>query len=136
MPYTKLEEFNAIIALHKREIKDLKSALNRMENDPVTFFEEELIDLYNYYLFDVYGDCVNNLPFNVLQSAFVEFFESCDPTGYRCGFNDWLDCSENYDLMSFDQYSETVEKLEELEDCLSDLESERDELITEIETNS
>lgn len=133
MLYTKLDELNASIALHKREIKDLKSALNRMENDPAAFFEDELIELYNDYLFDIYGDCVSNLPFTVLQSEFVEFFENCDPTGYRCGFNDWVDNSENYDLMSFDEYSDKLEKLGELEDQLSDLELQRDESIAEID---
>lgn len=136
MLYTKLDELNASIALHKREIKDLKRALNRMENDPAAFFEDELIELYNDHLFDIYGHCVSSLPFTVLQSEFVEFFESCDPTGYRCGFNDWVDNSENYDLMSFDEYSDKLEKLEELEeleDRLSDLESERDDLIAEID---
>lgn len=51
-----------------------------------------------------------------------------DPIAFRCGYSDW--CSE-YDLESITEYTELIERKEEIENQIYDLESEIQELESE-----
>ena len=95
----------------QNEIADLEKEIDRFELDT---------DDYE----DLYDELLNEQgPVNIggLTFAPADIVKEMDPTAYRCGLLDFVD---NMELEDSEEYREMVERLEELQDELTDLENE------------
>ena len=88
------------------EIKELREQIDSFNLED----HEDLTEQYNEMLDGVYGEFMNMYASHILKST--------DPIAYRCGYSDYVD---GLDLESFECYTDLIEKLEELEGQLEDL---------------
>jgi len=125
---------------HKLSYYDLEAVISELLDDDILRFESDLELEYRQSLNDANGTIefsIGALNFTIIPD---EWLEENDPTAFRTGFNDWLDC-EGYEEITLngtlywtnDIYSvdEAIDaKVEELEDELEedeDPEEEEDE---------
>ena len=95
----------------KEEIEELEKEIDRFELDPDNYGE-------------LYDEALNEggpVRIGSLEYDPARVLREVDPIAYRCGLLDFVDSME---LEDSDEYREMVERLEELQDELTDLENE------------
>jgi len=107
-----LEKLTEEIDLIEGRIADLESEIDCFELD-----ESEYIDQYDDMLDETNQELFSMLPSRILKQ--------CDPIAYNCGLSDYVNSLDIEDDM---QYKELVNKKEELESDLYDLEIELEEM--------
>jgi hypothetical protein len=112
-----LAEANATLAKAEQALRAAKEALESFEPD-----DDEAHERYDAMLNDCYSFAKVGGPFEHMQPS--EVLKECDPTAYRCGFNDWLD---GEDKSTFDGYSDLEEAVELAESERDDAENARDD---------
>ena len=97
-------------------MRDIIKELHDKVHDDLV--ELNVSDMYDEMLDECYDMSEVGGPFSHLLASRV--LEQCDPIAYRCGFNDWLD-GENFFEVDDEYYHST------------DLERVKDELISNLE---
>jgi len=105
----------------------IAAMLAHIESECTAIDREALFDrmLDECYSFESIGG-----PFAYMTPSYV--LKECDPTGYRCGVNDWADGEGWVEINGSNYQGEEAEKardefIEDLESELSDLETELEE---------
>lgn len=114
------------LVTNQEKLSELESTLENMDNDNMSYFEDEITEQYNDLLNEQYQDAVDSLPFYCGSAA--DLCEDKDNTFYRCGLNDYAD---SVDVSSFQEYQDIQEEIETLESDIGDLENEIEELENE-----
>jgi len=122
----KLLDLQNELVINQEKLSELESTLQNMDNDNMSYFEDEITEQYNDMLNEQYQDALDSLPF-YCGSAAKLYFDN-DNTSYRCGLNDYAD---SVDVSSFQEYQDLQEEIETLESDIEDLENEIEELENE-----
>ena len=101
--------FNSQINFKQAEIDYLKREQQALEVDPDDYTDQfdEMLDESGEV--DVVGH----------KFSVSYILENLDPTAYRCGLLDYIDST--YSIEDLDEYKEIEEKIEDLENHISDL---------------
>jgi len=121
-----LLELQNELVINQENLTELETKLQSMDNDKMSYFEDEITEQYNDLLNEQYSEMVDALPFYCGSAA--NLCEDKDPTFYRCGLNDYAD---SVDVSSFQEYQDVQEEIETLESNIEDLESEIEDLENE-----
>lgn len=121
-----LLELQNELVINQENLTELEIKLESMDNDKMSYFEDEITEQYNDLLNEQYGEMVDALPFYCGSAA--DLCGDKDPTFYRCGLNDYAD---SVDVSSFQEYQDVQEEIEVLESDIEDLESEIEDLENE-----
>ena len=112
------------LAVKQNELLEAEQLLARMDNDPVAHFEDEMKELYNQELNEIYAEQFEAFPF-VLGDP-CDWIEENQPTDYRVGFADF-----HFDPSHCDEYLDQEALIEQLENDIAGLEEEIEELENE-----
>lgn len=125
----KIVEVKTELALTQSAYSKACDAVNRMESDPASYFDDELSESFDEFLNELYQDAFDALPITIGNHGYAaEIIKNEDNSFYRESYNNWLNDSDNFDLSQFDEYTDQVDLCDELDNKISDLESELSEL--------
>jgi hypothetical protein len=103
------------------KLEELKEELRRLE------IERDHFDVSVYASDDSYADWIDEIEGEVIicgmSYSASNILREVDPVGYRCIFSDYCDGLEKED---FQEYKDILEKIEEIEGEIEDLEEEED----------
>ena len=106
------------------ELLEAEQLLASMDNDPAAHFEDEMKELYNQELNEIYAEQFDSFPFALGDPC--DWIEENQPTDYRVGFADFTyDPSNNQEYMDLEsQIEDLINEIEALEEEIGELENE------------
>ena len=109
------------LAIARSKLEKAEHLLGCMQDDPSMYFEDEMKDLYNQELNEIYAEQFDSFPFALGDPC--DWIEENQPTDYRMGFADF-----DFDPSHCDEYIDLETTIEELENEIAGLEEEIEEL--------